>query len=158
MVELRKFNTEAKVELIFNLYFIFNNILLLQLNGCILTIYVLQNYLLLTYDHDIIYKWFSKNFPRKSMSPKDIHFSTKNKKSTLISNRKCLFEKVMENLCISGWIDFQHILANVRLHDQHSSIGFNRFRVILDQDQSKRGEIYFSTRKIYFGKINFDYF
>lgn len=73
------------------------------------------------------------------MSPKSLEYSQN--ESNTNSNKISLIEKAMENLCISGWIDFQHILANIRLNDQNSSIGFNRFRIIVDQDQNKRGEM-----------------
>lgn len=107
-----------------------------------MTIYIVQNYLLLTYDHDIIYKWFAKNFPKNIVSPESLDYSQKRNDVCTNYNKNSLIEKVMNNICISGWIDFQHILANIRLNDQNSSVGFNRFRIIVDQDQNKRGEIH----------------
>lgn len=102
----------------------------------------MQNYLLLTYDHSTIYKWISKNFPtdHEAISPECVEKSNNLQESISVSKRISVFEKLMKNLCISGWIDFQHILATIRLHDQNSSIGFNRFRIILEQDQNKRGK------------------
>lgn len=64
----------------------------------------------------------------------------KNEASHGLLKKTSILEKLMGNLCISGWVDYQHILATIRFHEQTSSIGFNRFRVILDQDQNKRGE------------------
>lgn len=115
-----------------------------QVNGYVLNIYILQNYLLLTYDHSTIYKWISKNFPtdQKMTTSKGLDNIKTVQESISVSKRISVFEKLMENICISGWIDFQHILATIRLHDQNSSIGFNRFRIILEQDQNKRGKLY----------------
>lgn len=106
-----------------------------------LTVYILQNYLLLTYDHNTIYKWISKNFPKDHRLISSDNFdSERSEVPNSIFTKPSIIEKLIGNLCISGWVDFQHILATIRFHEQTSSIGFNRFRIILDQDQNKRGE------------------
>lgn len=114
---------------------------LLQLNGYTLNINVLQNHLLVTYDHNTIYKWISRNFPKKhiSVSRKGLECPTIPLESTAVCKRPSVFERFMEKLCISGWIEFQHVLASIRLNDQNSSVGFHKFRILLEQDQNKRG-------------------
>lgn len=106
-----------------------------------MNIYILQNYLLLTYDHNTIYKWISKNFPRdqKFMKLQSLELNKNIGHLDEICKKSSMVEKIIGRLVICGWVDFQHVLINVRLNEQNSSIGFNKFRIILEQDQNKRG-------------------
>lgn len=95
-----------------------------------------QNYLLLTYDHNIIYKWVRTNFPSNHrVTPLQIGRNKHNNKDSWL-------DKVLGGLCINFCAELCQMLAIVKLKDQNSSIGFNRVRLMLDQSQEQRGKIY----------------
>ncbi|XP_074027559.1 bridge-like lipid transfer protein family member hobbit isoform X2 [Leptinotarsa decemlineata] len=111
-----------------------------------LNIYLQQNCLLLTYDHNLIYKWVSTNFPRshQEISPMILE-DTEKRRDRLRIYRSSAFEKIIEKLNISFCAELFQVLAVIRLKNQDSSIGFNRVRLMLDQSPEKRG----STFKAY---------
>nr|XP_023019530.1 protein KIAA0100 [Leptinotarsa decemlineata] len=111
-----------------------------------LNIYLQQNCLLVTYDHNLIYKWVSTNFPRshQEISPMILE-DTEKRRDRLRIYRSSAFEKIIEKLNISFCAELFQVLAVIRLKNQDSSIGFNRVRLMLDQSPEKRG----STFKAY---------
>lgn len=95
-----------------------------------------QNYLLLTYDHNVIYKWVETNFPNHNrIAPLQIDRNKYNNKGSWLN-------KVLGSLCINFCAELYQVLAIVKLKEQNSSIGFNRVRLMLDQSQETRGKIH----------------
>ncbi|XP_056639867.1 protein hobbit [Diorhabda sublineata] len=128
ILELKQFNIDAK------------------LKRYILNIYLQQNSLLLTYDHNIIHKWVCTNFPEseskfpplklnKSNGNKEID----NKEMRIAIKKRTFLEKIIEKLSINFCAELSQVLAVIRIKDQNSSIGFNKIRLLLDQSQEKRG-------------------
>ncbi|CAH1098513.1 unnamed protein product [Psylliodes chrysocephalus] len=114
-----------------------------KLREYILNVYLQQNSLLLTYDHNTIHKWVCTNFPQskpRNQSMNLRHSEKVEKDDTrLIIKQSTVFEKIIEKLCINFCAEFTQMLAMVRLKDQNSSIGFNKVRFMLDQSQETRG-------------------
>ncbi|KAJ8969074.1 hypothetical protein NQ317_001149 [Molorchus minor] len=118
-----------------------------KLKNYIVNIYLQQNSLLLTYDHNIIHNWVSTNFPKNKQKSSALKLDSAINDGTpinlrIVKKRDSLFEKVLEKLCINFCAELCQVLAIVKLKDQNSSVGFNRIRLMLDQSQDKRGSTY----------------
>ncbi|CAG9863492.1 unnamed protein product [Phyllotreta striolata] len=104
-----------------------------------LNIFLQQNSLLITYDHNTIHKWVCTNFPqhRTNILPLKLE-PTRNADARVIRKNTAL-EKILEKLCVNFCAEFSQILVIIRLKDQNSSMGFNKVRFMLDQAQETRG-------------------
>ncbi|KAG5900629.1 hypothetical protein JTB14_005906 [Gonioctena quinquepunctata] len=117
-----------------------------KMKNYILNIYLQQNCLLLIYDHSLIHKWVSTNFPKRQQRTPPMTLTNTQKHrgragdSEIVEKRRSsTLEKIIEKLSISFCVELFHVLAVIRLKDQNSSIGFNRVRLMLDQSQDRRG-------------------
>ncbi|CAH0563741.1 unnamed protein product [Brassicogethes aeneus] len=111
-----------------------------KLQNYVVNIFLQLNSLLLTYNHDVIHRWVYSNFLKNQIN--SLKQSRRESSSDKIQNcgGNSAFENLMKKLVVNVCAEFFRISAVAKLDEAHqSSFGFNRVRLLLEQENDKRG-------------------
>ncbi|XP_050307521.1 protein KIAA0100 isoform X2 [Anthonomus grandis grandis] len=106
-----------------------------KLKNNTLNIFMQQNNLLVTYNHQLISSWINKNFNHSSFSPGSTVFSPKLEKPNSI------LEQLTGHMSLNFDLEIFNVILVIKLDNQCSSVGFNKARLTLDQAQETRGKL-----------------
>lgn len=115
-----------------------------------INLYLQQEDLIITYNHYVVYKWITSNFWKKPSQKVNVpRMNSKIKISgTKQSNKPernnqylLLIEEIMKDISVNFCIEVGNVVLNViKLKGGcASSIGFQKFKLLLDQVQESRG-------------------
>lgn len=122
-----------------------------------INLYLQQEDLIITYNHYVVYKWITANFWKKPTRKLNVPRTVPKIKTSEIkqsnqperNKQYLLIEEIMKDISVNFCIEICNVVLNViKLKGGcASSIGFKKFKLILDQVQESRGLYFFSSFK-----------